>query len=195
MTTNSQKITTLKNLLITAATLISLGYVIPAKALTTTKISQPVNDSVTLAQTFAKGDSVSLPGESFTLNGEQRVVKPLGVKDKTILLSQNTGTQQSINFLYLYPVIYTGTAGGGANEYNAPPGGATYDLSLTSQIPPGARILGAWYELNGRISSLQEFYAIDVNIAGERTISLSVTGNPPPSNERMRIRISVMWSY
>ena len=195
MTNNWQKMTAFQNLSITAATLISLGYVIPAKAFAITKIPQPVNDSVTLTQTFTNANSVSLPGESFTLNGEQKVVKPLGIKDKTILLSQNTNVQKQLEFLYLFPVLYTGTNGGGVNEYNAPPNGATYNLSLTSAIPAGGRIISAWYQPVDRITALGEFYNIDVNIAGERTLNLTVTGNPPPSNERMRIKIYVMWSY
>jgi len=195
MTNNCQKITTFQKLSITAATLISLGYVIPAKAFAITKIPQPVTDFVTLARTFAKGDSVSLPGKSFTLNGEQRVVKPLGVKDKPILLSQSTNVQQPINFVLLYPVLYTGTNGGGENEYNAPPGGATYNFSLTSEIPPGGKIINVWYVPQGSYGALNQFSYIDARLAGERSFNLAVIGNPPPSSARVRIKIYVMWSY
>ncbi len=195
MTNNFQKMTAFQKFSITAATLISLGYVIPTKAFAITKIPQPVNDSVTLTKTFTNANSVSLPGESFTLNGEQKVVKPLNVKDKTILLSQSTNVQQPINFVLLYPVLYTGTNGGGENEYSAPPGGATYNFSLTSEIPPGGKIINVWYVPQGSYGDLNQFSYIDARLAGERSFNLAVIGNPPPSYARVRIKIYVMWSY
>ncbi len=93
-----------------------------------------------------------------------------------------------------YPVVYTGNAGGGPNEYNAsnnPDAANTHLLHIG--LPKGARVIGAWYVPNHNIPALSAFARIQLGAtSGEDDVELYLAGFGN-SNQRLRIQVFVLY--
>ena len=101
----------------------------------------------------------------------------------------------SVAISVLTPVIFTGTATTGApDEFAAPTQGARHLLDVAA--PPGLQIVGAWYAPFDAIPALQGFQTIGVDlVTGQNDqIALGVTGASAPPNQRVRLRIFVLFS-
>ncbi len=91
------------------------------------------------------------------------------------------------------PVVFTGTAGGGADEYhgsNDPNVPEDHIIDVT--IPAGSEIVEAWYTPIHAIANLSAFALIDVNKHNDRQVKLSVAGTTG-SDSRLRIKIHVLY--
>lgn len=101
----------------------------------------------------------------------------------------------SLGISEITPVIYTGNAGDPSFEYRAsdnPNVPQTYIID--PQIPPGARVIEAWYTPFHNIAALSAFAWIDVNVNPQnpKQLILSIAGYPG-SNNRLRIKIHTLW--
>ena len=95
----------------------------------------------------------------------------------------------------LSPVIFTGNAGG-AGEYHASNNpDAPENHIIEAGIPAGAQIVEAWYAPLHNIAALSSFAWIDVKRHNNTQVSLSIAGYNGSSNERLRIRITILYKY
>src|SRR5688500_7606295 len=91
------------------------------------------------------------------------------------------------------PVVYTGTSGGGPEEYhgaNDPDSPAHHIIDV--ELPPGARIIEAWYTPFHAITNMAGFNWLDVDRHNDRQVRLAVAG-VAISNTRMRIKVHVLY--
>jgi hypothetical protein len=96
---------------------------------------------------------------------------------------------------YLYPVIYTGTQGGGPDEYLAssdPNEANVYEIKVA---PSGANVVTAWYTPIHNIPALSAFALIDVakRLSSGEDINLAVA-SWPGTQDRLRIKITVLYT-
>lgn len=97
----------------------------------------------------------------------------------------------AIGVAELKPVIGLGAHSGdyhGSADPNAPE-----QHVINVPLPPGARVIGAWYAPLHNIAALPDFALIDVVPQGATQISLAVAGYAG-RNTQMRIKISVMYA-
>ncbi len=91
----------------------------------------------------------------------------------------------------LRPVLGLGNLSGdfhGSNDPNA----AEHHL-IDVPLPPGARVIGAWYAPLHNIGALPEFAFIDVVPHGASQIDLAIAGYAG-RNTQMRVKISVLYA-
>ena len=108
--------------------------------------------------------------------------------------SVNSGTPFStLSTVVLTPILYCGAAGGGPNEYFAPPapGGAVWLLEVPSP-PAGGKMYDARYELLDNIAGVNGFAQINVWPEDDSHINLAAVAYP---NCDTRIRLKITASY
>jgi hypothetical protein len=98
-----------------------------------------------------------------------------------------------IGVIEFTPVIYTGTSGGGDDEYHGSndPDTPAHHI-IDAPIPPGAQIIEAWYTPFHAVFNLVGFSWIDVDRHNSTQIRLAVAG-VAGSNTRMRIKVHVLY--
>lgn len=111
-------------------------------------------------------------------------------------VSFNMAAVTSIGVGQYNPVIYTGTSGGGANEFaasNDPNNPNSHDLPLGKfNIPAGATVVHAWYTAFHNIGALNTFAWIDL-VTTTNSVTLRIAGYRNQQS-RLRIQIHVLYS-
>ena len=101
----------------------------------------------------------------------------------------------SLTTVPMYPVLYCGGAGGGANEYPVIAGAAPVRWLLEVPSPPsGAKMYDARYEAYDNVAALNAFSEMLVEKVDDNHVSITAQVYPNCAGARIRLRITVSYA-